>query len=187
MTEDELIDDVFRKEGDEYGDQTTHPPIDQPTGRGGITLGTLRAYINTTGSPIAGTVTTLKALTRDQAEDIVRWKLRADAKRNRFDEIAFEPLRLQMVDFAYNSGPSLAIRWLQRVLRVPRTGAMDNATFAVLETYAADPFVQFLIQQALIAARLEMVDRWTDGDAKAKMWEEGVESRGLSFSLLEVP
>jgi hypothetical protein len=44
-----------------------------------------------------------------------------------------------------------------------------------------------LLNQALIAARLEMVDRWTDSNAQAKMWEEGVESRGLSFSLLEVP
>ena|SRR3990167_4345552 len=187
MTEDQLIADVFVKEGDVYGDTTTHPPIDQPTARGGIVLATLRAYIAATHSPLAGTVTTLKALTREQAEAIVRWKLREDEKANKFDRIAFEPLRLQMRDFAYNSGPPLAIRWLQRVLRVPRTGVMDAATFAVLAEYGPNPFVVFLINQALIAARLQMVDMWTDSNKQAKAWEEGVESRGLTFSLLEVP
>lgn len=182
MTEEQLVADIFLKEGDTYGDQTTTPPIDQPTARGGITLPTLRAFIASTESALPGTVATLKFLTRDQAEDIVRWKLRTDAAANRFDKIPFEPLRLQMVDFAYNSGPSLAIRWLQRVLRVPRTGVMDQDTFVAL--FASDPW---LLNQALIAARLEMVDRWTDSNKKAKAWEEGVESRGLSFSLLEVP
>jgi lysozyme family protein len=182
MTEDELIADVFVKEGDTYGDTTTHPPIDQPTGRGGITLATLRAFITATKTPLTGTVTTLKALTRDQAEDIVRWKLRQTAAENRFDRISFEPLRLQMIDFSFNSGPSLAIRWLQRVLRVPRTGAMDGDTLKALVMVD-----QWLVNQALIAARLEMIDRWTDGNKQAKAWEEGLESRGLSFSLLEVP
>ncbi len=182
MTEDALIDDVFEKEGDTYGDEHTKPPIDQPTARGGITLGTLKAFIAATGSSLAPTVTTLKTMTRAQAEVIVQWKLRRDAADHKFDLIEFEPLRLQMQDFAYNSGPGLAIRWLQRVLRVPRTGRMDQDTFVAL--FAKDPW---LVNQALVAARLEMVDRWTDGDAKAKAWEEGVESRGLKFSLLEVP
>lgn len=182
MTEDQLVDDVFVKEGDRYGDTTTHPPIDQPTARGGITLGVLRDYIVATHAPLAGTVTTLKALTRDAAEAIVLWNLRRIASDNRFDRIVFEPLRLQMIDFAYNSGAPLAVRWLQRVLRVPRTGRMGDDELAAVE--ASDPW---LLNQALIAARLEMVDRWTDGNAQAKAWEEGVESRGLSFSLLEVP
>jgi len=182
MTEDQLVADVFVKEGDRYGDRTTRPPIDQPTARGGITLPVLRDYIAATRSPLAGTLATLKALTRPQAEDIVRWHLRKMAADNRFDQIGFEPLRLQMIDFAYNSGAALAIRWLQRVLRVPRTGTMDQTTFVAL--FASDAW---LVNQALVAARLEMVDRWTDGNAQAKAWEEGVESRGLSFSLLEVP
>lgn len=182
MTEDQLVADIFVKEGDRYGDPTTHPPIDQPTARGGITLGTLQAYVAATGSTLAPTVNTLRTLTHAEAETIVRWKLRRDAATHRFDQVAFEPLRLQLIDFAYNSGPPLAIRWLQRVLRVPRTGTMDQPTFVAL--FASD---SWLVNQALIAARLEMVDRWTDSNKQAKAWEEGVESRGLSFSLLEVP
>jgi lysozyme family protein len=182
MTEEQLIADIFVKEGDTYGDTTTHPPIDQPTARGGITLPVLRAYIAATRAPLAPTLTTLRALTRLQAEDIVRWNLRAIAAANRFDAIAFAPLRLQLIDFAYNSGAGLAIRWLQRALRVPRSSTMDAATVAALA--AADPW---LVNQALVAARLQMVDLWTDGDAPAKKFEEGVESRALTFSLLEVP
>ena len=182
MTDDDLVAAIFVREGDRYGDTTTRPPIDQPTARGGITLAVLRAYIVATTSPLAGTVTTLKALTREQAEDIVRWNLRTESAINKFDQIAFEPLRLQMIDFAYNSGAALAIRWLQRVLRVPRTGTMDAATFAALEAF--DPW---LVNQALVGARLEMIERWTDGNAQAKAWEHGLEKRGLSFSLLEVP
>lgn len=182
MNDAQFLADLFLREGDTYGDQTTHPPIDQPTGRGGIILGTLRAFVAATGSPLPATVATLKALTRPQAEAIVRWKLDADAAAHGFDRIPFDPLRLQLMDFAYNSGPALALRWLQRVLRVPRTGTMDPATGAALD--AADPW---LVNQALIAARLEMIDRWTDGNAQAKAWEEGLESRGLAFSLLDVP
>jgi lysozyme family protein len=182
MTEDQLVADVFAREGDTYGDTTTHPPIDQPTARGGITLAVLRAFIAATPSPLAGTVTTLKALTREQAEAIVRWNVRTLSAEHKFTSITFEPLRLQVIDFAYNSGAPLAIRWLQRVLRVDRTGVMDASTFAALE--GAD---QWLVNQAYVAARLEMIDRWTDSDAQAKAWEEGLESRGLTFSLLEVP
>lgn len=182
MTEDHLVEDVFAKEGVRYGDQHTRPPIDQPTAAGGITLDTLREYVAATGSPLAPTVATLKLLTKQTAAPIVRWKLRQIARVHRFERIVFEPLRLQMIDFSYNSGPGLAIRWLQRVLRVPRTGVMDQATFVAL--FATDAW---LVNQAMVAARLQMVDMWTDGDAKAKAWEEGVESRGLAFSLLEVP
>jgi lysozyme family protein len=182
MTFDEYVDQLFRSEGTTYGDPTTSPPIDQPTGAGGITLPVLKAYSAAQGIPLADPLKTLKQLTRVTATPIVRWKLLQDAKKNRFDEIVYEPLRWQMMDFAYNSGPSLAIRWLQRVLRVPRSGVMDAATFTALN--ASDPW---LVNEALVGARLQMVDRWTDSDKRAKAWEEGVESRGLLFSQLQVP
>lgn len=177
MTETEIVDDIYEKEGDAYGDLTTHPPIDQPTGRGGITLETLTDYL---GHPAS--IDDLKALTRDQAKQIIRWKLRRLQTAAQLGGIAFEPLRLQLIDFAYNSGPALAIRWLQRVLRVPRTGVIDGLTRSAL--LDADPW---LVNQALVGARLQMIDLWTDAGAQRKAWEEGLESRGLRFSLLEIP
>lgn len=175
MTEDQLVESVFASEGVRYGDQHTVPPIDQPTGAGGITLPTMTAYLGR-----QATAADLKALTKATATPVVRWKLRELAARYRLSAIAFEPLRLQMIDFAYNSGPGLAIRWLQRTLRVaPVDGAFGPASQAALA--AQDPW---LVNQALIAARLQMVDEWTDASKQAKAWEEGVESRGLLFSLL---
>jgi len=177
MTEDQLIDDIFVKEGLTYGDLQTTPPIDQPTAPGGIILATLSAYLGRTAS-----LAELRALTVTSARPIVRWKLRALAVETGLAAIAFEPLRLQMIDFAYNSGPALAIRWLQRVLRVPRTGRIDAVTRTALEHF--DPW---LVNQALVGARLQMIDMWTDAAAQRKAWEEGLESRGLRYSLLEVP
>ena len=182
MTEDQVVDTLFALEGTTYGDKTTKPPIDQPTGAGGITLDTLADYVAATGAQLIVSVETLKKLTRSTADPIVRWKWRKLQSDYHFDRIAFDPLKQQLTDFAYNSGPALAIRWFQRVLRVPRTGKMDEATFAALEHSDA-----WLVNQALVAARLQMVDLWTDSNAQAKMWEEGVESRGLKYSLLEVP
>lgn len=183
MTEEDLITAVFEKEGDKYGDRTTSPPIDQPTARGGIILTTLQEYFDATQSGRRATVLDLQTMTHAVAREVVRWKLRQIAERNGFDSIAFEPLRLQLVDFAYNSGDPLAMRWLQRVLRVPRTSRMDHAT-----RQALDRCDQFLVHQALIAARLQMIDAATDPGGKVDhRFEEGLESRALGFSLLEVP
>lgn len=177
MTEDELVDDVFDREGRVYGDEHTSPPIDQPTAAGGITL---PAYSEFLGRP--ATIAELKALTPTTAAPVVKWKLRQISRRNGLDLITFEPLRLQMIDFAYNSGDGLAMRWLQRVLRVPRTSKMDVATATALA--AADGF---LTNQALVAARLQMIDLSTDSGTVDKRFEEGLENRALKFSLLTVP
>lgn len=182
MTEEQVVDAVFAKEGDRYGDQETKPPIDQPTARGGITLPTLQAYYDDVEPGRRATVLNLREMTHEEARRIVRWYLRRLAKQCGLARITFEPLRLQMVDYAYNSGAPLAIRWLQRVLRVPRTGRMDAATQARLTLL--DPF---LVHQSLIAARLQMVDLSTDGGSIDKRFEEGLENRALTFSLLEVP
>lgn len=177
MTEADLVESIFVKEGVVYGDETTHPPIDQPTGPGGITLPTLSEFF---GRP--ATVSELKSLTKTSATPIVRWKLAQIARRTGLYAIAFEPLRLQMVDFSYNSGPGLAIRWLQRVLRVPRTSRMDAVTVEAVSL--ADGF---LVNQALVAARVEMIALAVDSGKISKIFEQGLENRALTFSLLTVP
>jgi lysozyme family protein len=177
VTEADLIEDIFRKEGVRYGDTTTTPPIDQPTGPGGITLPTMTAYL---GRP--ATVADLKALTKETATPVVRFALRMVAIDQGFTTIQYEPLRLQLIDFAYNSGPALAIRWLQRVLRVARSGKFDAGTNWAVQRQDA-----FLVHQALIAARLQMIDMSTDTGTIDKKFEEGLENRALTFSQLEVP
>lgn len=186
ITEDRLIDDVFAKEGDVYGDRTTHPPIDQPTARGGLTLPVVRDYMAAMGRP-APTVQTLKDLTHEDARAIVRWVYQQLARKHGLDQIPFEPLRLQVLDWAYNSGPALAIRWLQRVLGVPRTGVMDPVTVAAV-TYPDLHRVHLWISESVLAARLRMIDMATDpGGRVDHKYEEGLENRALTFSLLDVP
>jgi len=89
-------------------------------------------------------------------------------------------LRLQLLDFGYNSGPARAIRWLQRVLNVPRSGQMDATTLTVLGRVNA-----WLVHHALIGARLQMIHRWADAPENQK-YEVGLETRALSFSQLPV-
>jgi lysozyme family protein len=182
MSEDQLIAEVFVIEGDVYGDQHTHPPIDQPTAGGGIVLETLRDYVTATGSTLPVTVDTLRNMTHEQAVVIVRWKLQRIVWENHLGQIPFEPLRLQMIDFIYNSGPGTAWKWLQSVLRVEPDGDPGPLT---MEAIMHEDL--WLVNQALVGARLQFIDRWTDKSAQRKAWEEGLESRGLLFSLLEIP
>jgi lysozyme family protein len=175
ITEERLIDDVFLREGDVYSEP---PRNDQPTGRGGITLTVLQECCGPQAS-----LQDLRTLTHQAARDVVRWKLRQIAKVHGLNVITFEPLRLQLVDYAYNSGPGLALRWLQRVLRVQRTSRMDAATIASLQRSDL-----WLVHHALIAARLQMIDLATDPGGKVDhTFEEGLENRALTFSLLAVP
>lgn len=175
MTFDQIVDAVFDKEGRVYAEP---PRIDQPTAPGGITLQVLSAYLGH-----QATLLELRALTVTTAHPVVAWQLQRYLEQTGLTAIAFEPLRLQLLDFAYNSGAALAIRWLQRVLRLPRTSVLDAATKAALA--AADPF---LVHQALIGARCEMVFGATrPGGSIDHTFEDGLENRTLSFSLLEVP
>lgn len=99
-----------------------------------------------------------------------------------FDKLAFEPLIAQMVDFGVTSGPPRAIRWLQRVLGVPVTGLLDDRTGKALNLYPPR-----LVNDALVAARAFMVDAVTDSHLEDKQFEEGWESRALSFFLSRPP
>jgi len=186
ITKDQIIDDIFRREGDAYGDQTTTPPIDQPTARGGITLQVLQEFYDAQALGTA-TVDDLKRMTHEQARIVVWWKRQQLARQHGLDRIAYEPLQLQLIDFAYNSGPGLAIRWLQRVLEVPRTGKMDQLTIDAAEQVVSHGCGR-LLHHALGFARLLMIDLATDPGGKVeKRFEEGLENRALSFSLLPIP
>ena len=185
MTADQLVDAIFDREGDAYAEP---PKIDQPTARGGVTLGTLGAYV--AANPTAHltvSVQQLQTLTHDQAADIVRWQLRRLSESAGLDAIEFEPLRLLLIDYSYNSGAQRAIRWFQRVLGVPRTGIMDAATVAAVKYPNDKDRILVWIHMATVAARLQMIDSAVDTHSINAKFETGLERRVEAFSLLEVP
>lgn len=64
------------------------------------------------------------------------------------------------------------------MLGVPVTGVLDDRTRKALNLYPPR-----LVNDALVAARLYMVDDFTDSHLEQKQFEEGLESRALSFFL----
>lgn len=85
--------------------------------KGGITLQTLREWRH---DPTLG-VEALKALPQVEAEAIYRQRYIVGP---RFDHIADELLRFQVVDAGVMSGPERATRWLQQA-----AGAVDDGKF----------------------------------------------------------
>lgn len=178
MTDVEVLDGLIQREGgfvvnpDDRGGPTKY----------GITAATLGNW---------------RGLSRPASREEV-WNLTQDEARALYtakyihqpgftpEHIPFEPLRVQLIDFGVNSGPERAIRWLQRCMGewMPVTGALDSHTKAEL-AYMARQDVRFLrfLNDALVAARLYMIDSWTDADPSQKVFEEGVESRALRFFL----
>ena len=187
-TFENIVDDVFVKEGDKY---SAPPANDQPTARGGITLQTLIDFykVQWPNAPTP-TIEDLQRLTHEEARVIVEWKLYQLAAEMRLNTIFKEsdnPLYLLLLDFGYNSGGPRAIRWFQRCLEVPASGEMDIVTVSTLMDLRkrVGGSIDRLLHQALIAARLQMVDMWADAPENRK-FEEGLENRVLSFSLLKV-
>ena len=143
---------------------------------------TLSEYL---GRP--ATLAELKALTVETSRPIIRWKYRQLAQRYHLDQIVFELLRLQMLDWSYNSGPGTAIKWLQSVLQLEHSEVEIDGGFGPISQAALNASSAKLVNQALVGARLQFIDRWTDKAKQRKAWGGGLESRGLLFSLLSVP
>lgn len=176
MTEGEIIDGVIQREGGF---------VDHPEDKGGPTkfginaetLGNWRGYG--------------RVATREEVMALEVWEARAIYKARYVlqpgftaENVAYEPLRNQLIDFGVNSDPRRAVRWLQRVLRtvyatVNVTGALDIPTCTALRRLPQ----QFLplVNDAFCAARLSMLDSATDSGTISKTFEEGLESRALKF------
>ena len=122
MTADEIVGGILQREGG-WRDAKTRPDgnVDPPTNRG-ITLPTLQAYYKQyVDASVVVTDANLRELSTDLATRIYT-SMFVDAPGFTPANIPFEPLRVQLIDFGVNSGPARAVRWLQRVLRVPATG-----------------------------------------------------------------
>ena len=169
ITESDIIASILTHEGG-Y--------VDHPSDKGGPTNFGITA--STWGmEKRLGRIATreeVQAITKDDARDFYT---RRHIDQSPYRTVAYEPLRAQLIDFGINSGTGRATRWLQRAIGVPVTGLIDDLTLACLHAYPGH-----LVNNALVAARLKMVDDWTDGDQGQKVFEEGVESRALSFFLV---
>ena len=167
MTETDLIGGILEREGG-Y--------VDDPADRGGATNWgiTAKSWGLYKGFGRQATREEVKAITRAQAAEFY-WG--QHVRPSPFRSVGYEPLRVQLIDFGVNSGPERAIRWLQRVLDVPVTGRMDDRTEKALQRDRGA-----LVNRALVAARLYMIDRATDQGTIDRKFEEGLESRALSFA-----
>jgi lysozyme family protein len=146
MTEASLVDGILEREGDHYEEP---PKIDQPTACGGITAASLA---EDRGWPVSAiTKEMLKAIDVPEAKAIIGRRIQRFATSYGFNRVAFEPMRVQLIDFAYNSGADRAIRWLQRTIGLPEalvTGKFDDRTWAALAR-----FPPVLVNNALAASR----------------------------------
>lgn len=167
MTEDQFLDSLGQREGLRYSEP---PQNDQPTAPYGITL---RALTADAGHPC--TVTQLRALTAPEAREVARRALRRDVVRFGFAQIADEALKTQLIDFAYNSGPARAIRWLQRAISVPSTGRLDAETLRALAAFGPPA------NNALALARVEMIRGAVRDGAISAKFERGLVARAQSF------
>lgn len=106
----------------------------------GITLKTFRRYVKPDG-----TVDDLKAITDAQVAQVYRhhyWNaVKGDQLPAGVDYAAF--------DFAVNSGPSRAIKTLQRILLVRQDGIIGPQTLSVLERAKAEHVVEVLCAERL--------------------------------------
>jgi lysozyme family protein len=183
MTLDDVLDGVLTREGLEY---TNHPEDRGGPTKGGITLHTLRRVRHNPTLTAQDVMTLTVAEIREiYTEVFVREPGLTQAN------IPYEPLRVQLIDFAVNSGPARAIRWLQRVLGMTGaqiTGILDVQTRErisriVGDWYGFDQTSGRLVNDALVAARCYMIDSATDQGTVSKTFEEGLESRALQFFL----
>lgn len=176
MTESTVIDGILRREGG-WRNEAVRPDgsIDPPTYRG-ITAKTLGAWRRLGRQ---ATRAELLAMPESETRAIYR-HMYIEEPGFVSDTIPYEPLRVQLIDYGVNSGPALAIRWLQRVLGVEADGALGPRTYAALRRVIEAGYAS-LLNDALVAARLYMIDRAVDSGTMRKADEEGVESRALEF------
>lgn len=166
MTTETLINDLLEREGG-Y--------VDHPADRGGPTqfgiTATSWGLFKGFGRP--ATRAEVKAITKPQA---VEFYTKRYVNASPFQVVAYEPLRIQLMDFAVLSGTERAVRHLQRTLDVPVTSTLDDRTKTALLCDRPK-----LVNNALVADRLAMFHGIVSADASQKVFLYGWTTRALSF------
>lgn len=171
-------DMVIRKILEHEGGFVNHPNDPGGATNKGITIATFRQYIKPNG-----TVADLKALTVQQAVDVYKaqyWDVcRADDLPSGVD--------YTVVDFAVNSGPTRAVKYLQAALSIAQDGVIGPQTLATA-TAAAATYPKLLIR-IINADRLAFMKRIQGGKLWAtfgKGWQRRVDDvRSTSLALID--
>lgn len=189
MTPDEIIDAELAREGG-WRDAKQRPDgsWDPPTNFG-ITLPVLAAWRRKVATTPISKVTEadLRLLDKETAGEIYEEAYILDPGFSQVN-IPFEPLRVQLIDYGINSGPARAVRWLQRCLRRPIiSGVMDGATIYALQQLTFRDMIGIemlaLVNDALVAARCEMIREAIAAGKIDKSDELGLLRRAVSFTL----
>lgn len=174
MTTADLIDGILDREGGFQADAADSGNAGAGATNWGITSGSWGQY---RGLHRPATRAEIKAITRDEAVEFYRAQLASSP----FARITYEPLMVQCIDFGTNSGTARAARWLQRILQVPVTGAIDARTLAALNTVP-----NRLVHEALIASRVRMIVKAVDAGSIAPKFQDGLIERAVGFSEVTV-
>lgn len=123
----ELIPFILKFEGGFVND-----PADSggPTNKG-VTLNTFRSVYGQTK-----TINDLKHMTDNEWRHIFKSLYWDKCKA---DDIADQSIANLLVDWAYNSGTSLAIRHIQRIVGVNADGIMGNITLSAINRHSPQP------------------------------------------------
>lgn len=174
MTEAEILDGVLdRERGLREAVQRPDGSVD-PLTLDGITTVTLGEWRGL-GRP--ATRAELLAMTPEECTAIYRRRY-IEAPGFTPEAIPDDGLRVQLIDFGVNSGPARAVRYLQRLMRVPVTGGMDAATVEWLRTHRG---YLWLLHDALAAVRGRMVVGAVEAGRIRRADERGLVRRALSF------
>jgi lysozyme family protein len=171
MTEELILAGLHQREGNELKNDPNDPQDPSKFGIGAPALGSWRRLGR------RATLLEIEGLQWPEAEAIYRLRY-IIAPGFIPANIPFEPLRVQLIDFGVNSGPQTAIRHLQRQLGVDDDGFIGPVTReAMLQVPPR------LLNNALVASRLMLIEELTDRRTGYKRYEEGLEQRALLFFL----
>lgn len=149
---DRALDQVLKHEGG----YVSHPNDPGGPTNLGVTLANFRRYVKP-----SGTIDDLKKLTPAQARTVFT--------RQYWDAVRGSELPggldFAVFDFAVNSGPSRAVKFLQKILGVAEDGVIGPITMAAIETHAARALIQ-----ALCDERLAFMKRIKDKHGKL-LWD----------------
>jgi len=161
-----IIDHILKSEG---WPQYTNDPADKGGAtKGGITLETLSNWRGKTA-----TEDDVRNLTESEAREIYEWKYILIPK---FDQIADDLLRLQVVDAGVLSGPGRAIQWLQDCVGVTVDAALGPRTINAVNVQPAH-----VVALKFAAARIVGLARIVTRDPSQAKWCLGWMNRATGF------
>jgi lysozyme family protein len=166
-------DMAIRKILEHEGGYVNHPNDPGGPTNKGITLATFRSFIKRDG-----TIADLKALTTQQAVEVYKaqyWdKVRGDDLPSGVD--------YTVADFAVNSGPSRAAKYLQSALGVTQDGAIGPQTIAAAN--AATPralIININADRLAFMKRIKRGEWWKDFGRGSQRRVDAVRSTSLAL------